>query len=192
MDCCSFTGVFLDSARDLIPIPVASEDALLKRWELTVQDAHAVGLTAMHDALLDPYTIGFFHKYALFLIDTPVPDDRQSSKEGSSSGKYRFRLIAFTFLRMNVQLRVYGMRYFDQADAYWGNTSEKILGAGNGRFTLRSVKFVVDGEPLFCYQRPFIKMRLAGALRSGGAAVRLFSTTNFKAQRLLAIRTLCR
>jgi len=57
-----FPGVFLDNARDLIPIPLPTEEALLKRWEPVVKDAHAVGLTAVHDALLQPNTIDFFHK----------------------------------------------------------------------------------------------------------------------------------
>ena len=55
-------GVFLDNARDLIPIPPPTEEVLLKRWEPVVKDAHAVGLTAVHDALLQPNTIDFFHK----------------------------------------------------------------------------------------------------------------------------------
>ena len=56
-------GVFLDNARDLIPIPLPTEETLLKRWGPVVKDAHAVGLTAVHDALLQPDTIDFFHKY---------------------------------------------------------------------------------------------------------------------------------
>lgn len=55
-------GVFLDNARDLIPIPPPTEEVLLKRWSPVVKDAHAVGLTAIHDALLQPDTIDFFHK----------------------------------------------------------------------------------------------------------------------------------
>ncbi|KAF9653004.1 hypothetical protein BDM02DRAFT_3088406 [Thelephora ganbajun] len=58
-------GVFLDNARDLIPIPPPTEEVLLKRWDPVVKDAHAVGLTAIHDALLQPNTIDFFHKQAL-------------------------------------------------------------------------------------------------------------------------------
>ena len=54
--------MFLDNARDLIPIPPPTEEALLKRLALVVKDAHAVGLTAIHDALLEPDTIDFFHK----------------------------------------------------------------------------------------------------------------------------------
>jgi len=57
-----FLGVFLDNARDLIPIPLPTEEALLKRWDPVVKDAHAYGLTAVHDALLQPNMIDFFHK----------------------------------------------------------------------------------------------------------------------------------
>ena len=55
-------GVFLDNARDLIPIPPPTEEVLLRRWDPVVKDAHAVGLTAVHDALLKPDMIEFFHK----------------------------------------------------------------------------------------------------------------------------------
>lgn len=55
-------GVFLDNARDLIQIPPPTEETLMKRWEAVIRDAHAVGLTAVHDALLTPDTIDFFHK----------------------------------------------------------------------------------------------------------------------------------
>jgi len=58
----NFLGVFLDNARDLIPIPLPTEEALLKRWNPVVKDAHAVGLTAVHDALLGQDMIDFFHK----------------------------------------------------------------------------------------------------------------------------------
>lgn len=37
------------------------------------------------------------------------------------------------------------MKFFDKEDSYWGNETDKILGSGSDRFTLRSVKFVVDG-----------------------------------------------
>ena len=40
-----FLGVFLDNARDLIPIPPPTEEALLERWNPVVKDAHAVCLT---------------------------------------------------------------------------------------------------------------------------------------------------
>jgi hypothetical protein len=38
------------------------------------------------------------------------------------------------------------MKEFDSnLTGYWGNTTKKIFGAGNDRFTLRSVKIVADG-----------------------------------------------
>ena len=54
--------MFLDNARDLVPIPPLTEEALLKRWAPVVKDAHAAGLTAIHDALLLPNMIDFFHR----------------------------------------------------------------------------------------------------------------------------------
>lgn len=51
-------------------------------------------------------------------------------------------------------LRIYGMTFFDETADYWGDKSEKIINAGNGRLSARSVKIFADG-----------------ALRSGGAAL---------------------
>ncbi|KAF8441416.1 amidohydrolase family-domain-containing protein [Boletus edulis BED1] len=51
-------------------------------------------------------------------------------------------------------IRIYGMRYFDEAGPYFGNISKPIVNAGNGRLNVRSVKIFADG-----------------ALRSGGAAL---------------------
>lgn len=68
------------------------------------------------------------------------------------------------------------MRYFDENGPYWGNTSEQLVQIGNDRLTARSVKIFADG-----------------ALRSGGAAVRVF--TRYIIQRLItytAIRTVRR
>ncbi|KAG1840207.1 amidohydrolase family-domain-containing protein [Suillus tomentosus] len=54
----------------------------------------------------------------------------------------------------NLPFRIYGMRYFNENDPYWGNLSEPIINAGDGRLNARSVKIFADG-----------------ALRSGGAAL---------------------
>ncbi|KAJ7065050.1 amidohydrolase family-domain-containing protein [Mycena amicta] len=51
-------------------------------------------------------------------------------------------------------IRVYGMTYFDENAEYWGNKTEKIINAGNGRLNARSVKIFADG-----------------ALRTSGAAL---------------------
>ena len=38
------------------------------------------------------------------------------------------------------------MTYFDETKAYWGNQTNKIIGAGDGRLTARSVKIFADGS----------------------------------------------
>ncbi|KAF7321442.1 putative amidohydrolase YtcJ [Mycena kentingensis (nom. inval.)] len=54
----------------------------------------------------------------------------------------------------NLPIRIYGMSYFDENGEYWGNTTEKIVNAGNGKLNARSVKIFADG-----------------ALRTSGAAL---------------------
>ena len=49
---------------------------------------------------------------------------------------------------ISLQIRVYGMKYFDETAPYWGNSMEKIIRAGDNRLTVRSVKIVGDGEQL--------------------------------------------
>ncbi|KAF9451279.1 hypothetical protein P691DRAFT_699657 [Macrolepiota fuliginosa MF-IS2] len=51
-------------------------------------------------------------------------------------------------------IRIYGMRYFNENQPYWGNTTQIIIGKDNDRLTARSVKIFADG-----------------ALRTGGAAL---------------------
>lgn len=59
------------------------------------------------------------------------------------------------FLTIKIQIRIYGMTYFDDKGEYWGNKTTPLIGAGlGGRLDARSVKIFADG-----------------ALRSGGAAV---------------------
>lgn len=48
------------------------------------------------------------------------------------------------------------MRHFNPNEAFWGNSTEIIIGTDEYRLTARSVKIFADG-----------------ALRTGGAAVRL-------------------
>ena len=40
------------------------------------------------------------------------------------------------------------MKYFDETAAYWGDSFEKIVLAGNNRLTVRSVKIFADGEQI--------------------------------------------
>jgi hypothetical protein len=42
------------------------------------------------------------------------------------------------------QIRVYGMRYFNDEDEYWGGSAEKII--DQGRLTARSIKMFADGK----------------------------------------------
>ncbi|KAG1896052.1 amidohydrolase family-domain-containing protein [Suillus fuscotomentosus] len=46
----------------------------------------------------------------------------------------------------NLPFRIYGMRYFNENDPYWGNLSEPIINAGDGRLNARSVKIFADGK----------------------------------------------
>ena len=38
------------------------------------------------------------------------------------------------------------MKYFDETAAYWGDSFEKIVRAGNNRLSVRSVKIFADGK----------------------------------------------
>ncbi len=91
------------------------------------------------------------------------------------------------------QIRVYGMKYFDETAAYWGDSFQKIILAGNNRLSVRSVKIFADGKPIshlrlffclgmLCPWRLLITLNpcalpCLGALRSGGAAVRSISSS---------------
>ena len=44
------TGVFLDAAQDLVPVPKWTPEQMREYAERTVQDALSVGLTSIHDA----------------------------------------------------------------------------------------------------------------------------------------------
>ncbi|KAJ7187578.1 amidohydrolase family-domain-containing protein [Mycena pura] len=54
----------------------------------------------------------------------------------------------------DIPIRIYGMKFFDETEPYWGNTTRPFVGAANGRLTARSVKIFADG-----------------ALRTGGSAL---------------------
>jgi len=61
-------GVFLDNAQDLVPRPPPTEKQLLRRWAIMVKDAHAVGLTSVHDAGFSPISLKFFERLAFYVI----------------------------------------------------------------------------------------------------------------------------
>lgn len=58
------TGVLLDNAQELLKQPQLTESDLLRRFKVTVRDAHKNGLTSIHDAGLDPMSLAFFNRQA--------------------------------------------------------------------------------------------------------------------------------
>ena len=58
-------GVFIDNAQELVNAlrPEPTYEQLEKRFNLTVQDAVAHGLTSIHDAGFDPISLQFFRRY---------------------------------------------------------------------------------------------------------------------------------
>ncbi|KAM5535097.1 hypothetical protein V8D89_011183 [Ganoderma adspersum] len=114
---------------------------------------------------------GVFLDNAQDLVVRPEPTYKQLQKRFAATVKDAHRLgltsvhdagfnpISLAFFRREAQsgqlpIRVYGMKYFDETAAYWGDSFEKIILAGNNRLSVRSVKIFADG-----------------ALRSGGAAL---------------------
>lgn len=58
------SGVLLDNAQDLVKRPVPTEQDLLKRFNITVNDALSYGLTSIHDAGFNPISLEFFRRQA--------------------------------------------------------------------------------------------------------------------------------
>lgn len=58
------SGVLLDNAQDLVKRPVPTEQDLLKRFNITVNDALSYGLTSIHDAGFNPISLEFFKRQA--------------------------------------------------------------------------------------------------------------------------------
>ncbi|KAG6862307.1 hypothetical protein C0995_016005 [Termitomyces sp. Mi166 len=56
------TGVFLDNAQELLKQPEPTEVDLIRRFHVAVRDSHALGLTSIHDAGLDPASLAFFKR----------------------------------------------------------------------------------------------------------------------------------
>lgn len=56
------TGMFLDNAQDLVFQPKLTDDDLMRRFSVAVQDVVTLGLTSVHDAGLDPISLKFFAK----------------------------------------------------------------------------------------------------------------------------------
>ena len=60
---CCYTGVFVDNAMSLVPVPPWSEAQRLAYFEIAMHDALSVGLTSVHDAASSPEAIQFFQRY---------------------------------------------------------------------------------------------------------------------------------
>ncbi|KAG1761990.1 amidohydrolase family-domain-containing protein [Suillus occidentalis] len=58
------SGVLLDNAQDLVKRPVPTEQDLLRRFNITVNDALSYGLTSIHDAGFNPISLEFFRRQA--------------------------------------------------------------------------------------------------------------------------------
>ncbi|PPQ66160.1 hypothetical protein CVT26_010883 [Gymnopilus dilepis] len=58
------SGVFVDNAMSLIPIPPWTETQLSEFFDMTIQEALSFGLTSIHDADTKPAHIEFFRKLA--------------------------------------------------------------------------------------------------------------------------------
>jgi predicted amidohydrolase YtcJ len=58
------SGVLLDNAQELLKQPKLTESELLRRFKVTLRDAHRYGLTSIHDAGLDPASLAFFKRQA--------------------------------------------------------------------------------------------------------------------------------
>ena len=55
-------GVFLDNAQALVERPDPTHEVLEARFNATVKDALAAGLTSIHDAGFDPMSLDFFRR----------------------------------------------------------------------------------------------------------------------------------
>ena len=49
----------------IVPVPAPTRAQLRDYFERTVRDAHAVGLTSIHDAATEPHEIEFYQEYVL-------------------------------------------------------------------------------------------------------------------------------
>ncbi|KAI4521922.1 amidohydrolase 3 [Schizophyllum commune Loenen D] len=62
------TGLMLDNAQELVKQPPLTEDDLERRFSITVNAAHKYGVTAIHDAGLDPVSLRFFKSLTVLQI----------------------------------------------------------------------------------------------------------------------------
>lgn len=70
-------GIFVDNAMSIVPVPAPTKAQLREYFDRTVMDAHAVGLTSIHDAATEPHMIEFYKEYVLGLFAPTCSDFRQ-------------------------------------------------------------------------------------------------------------------
>lgn len=82
--------MLLDNAQHLVKRPVPTEQDLLRRFNITVNDALSYGLTSIHDAGFNPISLEFFRRsiehpfVKIYLtIFIQAGDGRKSSRERS-------------------------------------------------------------------------------------------------------------
>ncbi|KAJ7508032.1 amidohydrolase 3 [Mycena galericulata] len=56
--------------------------------------------------------------------------------------------LEFFMRQTHIPIRIYGMKFVDETEPYWGNITKPIVGAANGRLTAHSVKIFADGALL--------------------------------------------
>ena len=61
--------MLLDNAQELLKQPKPTESDLLRRFKVTIWDAHHYGLTSIHDAGLDPSSLAFCKRYDIIALD---------------------------------------------------------------------------------------------------------------------------
>lgn len=56
------TGIFVDAAQNLVPVPKWSTEQMRQYAELAIKDALAVGLTSIHDAMTSVAELELFNQ----------------------------------------------------------------------------------------------------------------------------------
>ncbi|KAF7321560.1 Amidohydrolase 3 [Mycena kentingensis (nom. inval.)] len=77
------TGIFIDNAMGLVPVPPPSPEQTLEFFNAAVGEALKYGLTSVHDAATEPASVAFFKQMAsagtlpirLYLMGTPTAEN---------------------------------------------------------------------------------------------------------------------
>ncbi|KAH0834031.1 amidohydrolase family-domain-containing protein [Lanmaoa asiatica] len=74
------TGIFVDNAMTIVPVPPPTKAQLRDYFDRTVSDAHAVGLTSIHDAATEPHEIEFYQEYLRLYLMGHIESDEYWGK----------------------------------------------------------------------------------------------------------------